>query len=169
MESLTFVLISLAIFIFALVSYLFLSSKSSNPNKKDSNKEIELVSINKEIQNSAAVISKPKSDSLREKSAGEEKESPKYFDMFCDYVKQNRLINIDQYAKKINTTKEKAIQQMREMENESELVGYLNNNEYFYLTRKELDLLDNLTRKRNKEYTEAEIYDIFKEIYSQSK
>lgn len=171
MESLSLMLIPLSILLFFLILYCVISSKYTKSTKETNSNEIEMRLNQKDLTNCNTVIEKPKLNAFQNKTTEKEKiiDSSKLFNMFCEYVKKNRVINIDQYAKKLHTTKEKVIQQMRDMEKESELMGYLNNNEYFYLTLKEIDLLDNLTRKRNKTYTETEINSLFQEIVSQGK
>ena len=88
------------------------------------------------------------------------------FDKFCDYIQKNKLVSIDAISKKLNKTKEETIQFLRELENEGKTVGFLGaDGEYFYLTSKELDLLNNiLLNSKNKNLSEEELEKQFKQI-----
>ena len=88
------------------------------------------------------------------------------FDKFCDYIQKNKLVSIDAISKKLNKTKEETIQFLRELENEGKTVGFLGaDGEYFYLTSKELDLLNNiLLNSKNKNLSEEELEKQFEQI-----
>ena len=91
------------------------------------------------------------------------------FDKFCDYIQKNKLVSVEAISEKLNKTKEETIKFLRELENEGKMVGFLGkDDEYFYLTTKELDLLNNLLlNSKNKTISEDELESQFKEIVNQ--
>ena len=91
------------------------------------------------------------------------------FDKFCDYIQKNKLVSVEAISEKLNKTKEETIKFLRELENEGKMVGFLGkDDEYFYLTTKELDLLNNiLLNSKNKNISEDELESQFKEIVKQ--
>ena len=88
------------------------------------------------------------------------------FDKFVEYIQKNKLVSIDEIAKKLNKTKDETVKFLRELENEGKTVGFVGEDgEYFYLTTKELDLLNNiLLNSKNKNFSEEELEKQFKEI-----
>ena len=88
------------------------------------------------------------------------------FDKFCNYVQKNKLVSIDEISKKLKKTKEETILFLRELENEGKTIGFIGDDgEYFYLTSKEFELLNNiLLNAKKKEFTEEELEKQFQEI-----
>ena len=67
------------------------------------------------------------------------------FDKFCEYIQKNKLVSVDAIAEKLNKSKEETIKFLRELEKEGKTQGFLGEDgEYFFLTMKELELLNNL-------------------------
>lgn len=89
-------------------------------------------------------------------------------DKFCDYVQKNKVVNIDALSQKFGTTKEETIKKLREMEKEGQTVGFVDSNgEYFFLTLKEIELLDKLfSGKKKRKFSKGEIEKLFNEICS---
>ena len=89
-------------------------------------------------------------------------------DKFCDYVQNNKVVNIDALSQKFGTTKEETIKKLREMEKEGQTVGFVDSNgEYFFLTLKEIELLDKLfSGKKKRKFSKGEIEKLFNEICS---
>ena len=89
-------------------------------------------------------------------------------DKFCDYVQNNKVVNIDALSQKFGTTKEETIKKLREMEKEGQTVGFVDSNgEYFFLTLKEIELLDKLfSGNKKRKYSKGEIEKLFNEICS---
>ena len=112
---------------------------------------------------------------IEEEKIDEEKEKKKeltyniLFDKFCDYIQKNKLVSVDAISKKLNKTKDETIKFLRELENEGKMVGFLGaDGEYFYLSTKELDLLNNLLLKsKNKDIDEEELEKQFQQIAKQ--
>ena len=112
---------------------------------------------------------------IEEEKIDEEKEKKKeltyniLFDKFCDYIQKNKLVSVDAISKKLNKTKDETIKFLRELENEGKMVGFLGaDGEYFYLSTKELDLLNNLLLKsKNKDINEEELEKQFQQIAKQ--
>ena len=165
---------------FAVILYRSLNSKkksnktSDKSIKNEENKESEIQSNNldkkKEIGENIEKEEEIEDDKEEEKE--KEKENKKeltynaIFDKFCDYIQKNKLVSIDAISKKLNKTKEETIQFLRELENEGKTVGFLGaDGEYFYLTSKELDLLNNiLLNSKNKNLSEEELEKQFEQI-----
>ena len=113
-------------------------------------------------------------DNKEEDNIEEEKEKEKnfeltyniLFDKFCDYIQKNKLVSIEAISQKLKKTKEDTIKFLRELENEGKTVGFLGaDGEYFYLTTKELDLLNKiLLNSKNKVISEEELEKQFKQI-----
>ena len=118
---------------------------------------------------------KEEEEEIGDKIVNEEKEKKKeltyniLFDKFCDYIQKNKLVSIDAISKKLNKTKDETIKFLRELENEGKMVGFLGaDGEYFYLSTKELDLLNNLLlNSKNKEISEEELEKQFQQIAKQ--
>ena len=113
-------------------------------------------------------------DNKEEENIEEEKEKEKnfeltyniLFDKFCDYIQKNKLVSIETISQKLNKTKEETIKFLRELENEGKMVGFVGEDgEYFYLSTKELDLLNNiLLKSKNKNLNEEELEKQFQQI-----
>ena len=93
------------------------------------------------------------------------------FDKFCDYVQKNKLVSIKSISQKLNKTKDETIKFLRELEREGKTVGFMGEDgEYFYLTTKEIDLLNNiLFNSKNKKINEDELEKQFKQIINEGK
>ena len=165
---------------FAVILYRSLNSKkksnktSDKSIKNEENKENEIQSNNldkkKEIGENIEKEEEIEDDKEEEKE--KEKENKKeltynaIFDKFCDYIQKNKLVSIESISIKLNKTKEDTIKFLRELENEGKMVGFLGaDGEYFYLSTKELDLLNNLLLKsKNKQFKEEELEKQFQQI-----
>ena len=88
------------------------------------------------------------------------------FDKFCEYIQKNKLVSIDAMAEKLHKSKEDTIKFLRELEKEGKTQGFLGEDgEYFFLTMKELELLNNLLIKsKKKRISEEELKKQFDEI-----
>ena len=93
------------------------------------------------------------------------------FDKFCDYVQKNKLVSIESISQKLNKTKTETIKFLRELEKEGKTVGFMGEDgEYFYLTTKEIDLLNNiLFNSKKKKINEDELEKQFKQIIKEGK
>ena len=169
---------------------LFKKFKSKKPKKKLDKSNIENNEEEKEIieeeknklknKKEKPVDSKEENkeeekEVIEEEKIDEEKEKKKeltyniLFDKFCDYIQKNKLVSVDAISKKLNKTKDETIKFLRELENEGKMVGFLGaDGEYFYLSTKELDLLNNLLLKsKNKDINEEELEKQFQQIAKQ--
>ena len=88
------------------------------------------------------------------------------FDKFCEYIQKNKLVSVDAIAEKLNKSKEDTIKFLRELEKEGKTQGFLGDDgEYFFLTMKELELLNNiLIKSKKKRIKEEELQEQFDEI-----
>ena len=88
------------------------------------------------------------------------------FDKFCEYIQKNKLVSVDAIAEKLNKSKEDTIKFLRELEKEGKTQGFLGDDgEYFFLTMKELELLNNiLINSKKKRIKEEELQEQFDEI-----
>ena len=167
---------------------LFKKFKSKKPKKKldKSNVENEEEIIEKDegqnkLKNRKEIIEETKIEENEEEEeeigdkkdkVNEEKEKKKeltyniLFDKFCDYIQKKKLVSVDAISKKLNKTKDETIKFLRELENEGKMVGFLGaDGEYFYLSTKELELLNNLLLKsKNKDINEEELEKQFQQI-----
>ena len=168
---------------FAVILYRSLNSKkksnktSDKSIKNEENKENEIQSNNldekKEIGENIEKEEEIEDDKEEEKE--KEKENKKeltynaIFDKFCDYIQKNKLVSIESISKKLNKTKDDTIKFLRELENEGKMVGFLGEDgEYFYLSTKELDLLNNLLlTSKNKKINEEELEKQFQQIVNE--
>ena len=133
-------------------------SEQSHSNINEEEKEDLLKSQKKETN---------EENSKEEEIENKEKEKEKnkeltyniLFEKFCYYIQKNKLVSVDAISKKLNKTKEETVKFLRELENEGQMVGFLGEDgEYFYLSTKEMDLLNNLLLKsKNKEISEEEL------------
>ena len=105
----------------------------------------------------------------KDKEKNKELTYNKLFDKFCDYIQKNKLVSIESISKKLNKTKDDTIKFLRELENEGKMVGFLGEDgEYFYLSTKELDLLNNLLlTSKNKKINEEELEKQFQQIVNE--
>ena len=139
------------------------------PKNLDKKKEIgENIEKNEEIEvNKEEEIEDNKGEEIeKEKENKKELTYNAIFDKFCDYIQKNKLVSIESISIKLNKTKEDTIKFLRELENEGKMVGFLGaDGEYFYLSTKELDLLNNLLLKsKNKQFKEEELEKQFQQI-----
>ena len=88
------------------------------------------------------------------------------FDKFCEYIQKNKLVSVEAIAEKLHKSKEETIKFLRELEKEGKTQGFLGDDgEYFFLTMKELELLNNLLiSSKNKKMNEEELLKQFDEI-----
>ena len=88
------------------------------------------------------------------------------FDKFCEYIQKNKLVSVDAIAEKLNKSKEETIKFLRELEKEGKTQGFLGEDgEYFFLTMKELELLNNLLlNSKKKKMSEEDLQKQFDEI-----
>ena len=136
-----------------------LRSKNKNNDKKNLNEGQEEINNNNHIE---------------EKRKEEKNNVLTYeilFDKFCDYVQKNKLVSIESISQKLNKTKDETIKFLRELEKEGKTVGFMGEDgEYFYLTTKEIDLLNNiLFNSKNKKINEDELEKQFKQIIKEGK
>ena len=168
---------------------LFKKFKSKKPKKKldktniENNKEEKEVIEGKKnkLKNKKVKVEDSKEENEEEEivdkkeEIDEKKEKKKeltyniLFDKFCDYIQKNKLVSVDAISKKLNKTKDETIKFLRELENEGKMVGFLGaDGEYFYLSTKELDLLNNLLLKsKNNNISEEELEKQFQQIAKQ--
>ena len=146
------------------------SQKNKNEQKEEENK---LRSKNKDNKSKdEKEEEKEKENNNVEEKKEEKNEALTYnvlFDKFCDYIQKNKLVSVESISQKLNKTKEETIKFLRELENEGKLVGFLGaDGEYFYLTTKELDLLNNLLmNSKKKVISEDDLEKQFKQIISE--
>ena len=163
--------------IILMLYYRFYSKKPKKLSEKSiSHLEKEELKI-KEENIDPNKISEQKEYEEEEKEEEEEikEEEPKtnlnitsnlLFDKFCEFIQKNKLVSIEAMAEKLNKSKEDTIKFLRELEKEGKTQGFLGDDgEYFFLTMKELDLLNNILidSKKNK-ITEEELQKQFDEI-----
>ena len=139
-----------------------LETKNLDKNIKDEKKEIIEA---KEEEGKEEIGNKRKKD----KEKNKELTYNILFDKFCDYIQKNKLVSIESISKKLNKTKDDTIKFLRELENEGKMVGFLGEDgEYFYLSTKELDLLNNiLLTSKNKKINEEELEKQFQQIVNE--
>ena len=150
------------------------SQKNKNEQKEEEKK---LRSKNKDNKSKNEKEEEEEKEKVKENNNVEEKKEVKnealtynaLFDKFCDYIQKNKLVSVESISQKLNKTKEETIKFLRELENEGKLVGFLGaDGEYFYLTTKELDLLNNLLmNSKKKVISEGELENQFKQIISE--
>ena len=158
------------------------SKKSSNNSEKIKNEEqneskeknnIKEENIQQEENNEIEDKKEDKKEDIEEQEQEKEKKRELtyniLFEKFCDYIQKNKLVSVEAISKKLNKTKEETVKFLRELENEGKMVGFLGSDgEYFYLSTKELDLLNNLLLKsKNKNINEEELEKQFQEISHQ--
>ena len=147
--------------------------KSSSLNNEKKEEENKLRSKNKNNLNECT--EKINNNNKIEEKKEEEKNGiltyEILFDKFCDYVQKNKLVSIESISQKLNKTKDETIKFLRELEREGKTVGFMGEDgEYFYLTTKEIDLLNNiLFNSKNKKINEDELEKQFKQIINEGK
>ena len=167
---------------------LFKKFKSKKPKKKldksnikneeeivEKDEDLNKLKNKKGITEDSKEVEEEEEIGDKKDKVNEEKEKKKkltyniLFDKFCDYIQKNKLVSVDAISKKLNKTKDETIKFLRELENEGKMVGFLGaDGEYFYLSTKELDLLNNLLLKsKNKDINEEELEKQFQQIAKQ--
>ena len=139
------------------------------------NKKVKVEDSKEENEEEKEIEDKKEEIEDKKEEIDEEKEKKKeltyniLFDKFCDYIQKNKLVSVDAISKKLNKTKDETIKFLRELENEGKMVGFLGaDGEYFYLSTKELDLLNNLLLKsKNNNISEEELEKQFQQIAKQ--
>ena len=100
----------------------------------------------------------------------EEFDYKKMFSKFCDFVQKNKILKLSDLSKKFKTTNEETLKKLREIEKEEELIGYCNNDVYFYLTQNELNFLNDLfINSKKKKFKNSYLNNLFNEITSKRK
>ena len=100
----------------------------------------------------------------------EEFDYKKMFSKFCDFVQKNKILKLSDLSKKFKTTNEETLKKLREIEKEEELIGYCNNDIYFYLTQNELKFLNDLfINSKKKKFKNSYLNNLFNEITSKRK
>ena len=160
--------------ILILFTYLYFKYLKPAPKKETPPTKIELTQIKKEPpkekeEKKEAPKEEPKEEQKEEKKEEEvELSYAELLDKFCDYVQKNKVVNIDALSEKFGLSKENTIKKLREMEEEGQTIGFVDTNgEYFYLTMKEIDLLDKLfSGSKKRKFSKGEIEKLFDEICS---
>ena len=148
--------------LFFIIYYWYYSKKPKKildksrieEEKKENNINIELQEFPKEKEEHVEEVEEPE----EKEEIGKKEEEWKItfnmlFDKFCEYIQKNKLVSVDAIAEKLNKSKEETIKFLRELEKEGKTQGFLGEDgEYFFLTMKELELLNNLliTSKKKK-------------------
>ena len=145
--------------ILILFTYLYFKYLKPAPKKETPPTKIELTQVKKEP-------TKEKEEKKEEEQV--ELSYAELLDKFCDYVQKNKVVNIDALSEKFGLSKENTIKKLREMEEEGQTIGFVDTNgEYFYLTMKEIDLLDKLfSGSKKRKFSKGEIEKLFDEICS---
>ena len=108
--------------------------------------------------------------SLSENDDEEEFDYKKMFSKFCDFVQRNKILKLSELSKRFKTTNEETLKKLREIEKEEELIGYCNNDIYFYLTQNELKFLNDLfINSKKKKFKNSYLNNLFNEITSKRK
>ena len=153
--------------------------KSNNDNKKENeniDEKKEIIETNEKEKENNEEEEEENENETEEKEEIKEKEKEddkswrltfdKLFDKFCEYIQNNKLVSVDAIAEKLNKSKEDTIKFLRELEKEGKTQGFLGDDgEYFFLTMKELELLNNLlVNSKKKIMSEEELQKQFDEI-----
>ena len=165
-----------------IIYYRFYSKKSkkisdeSKSQPQEEKKEEIIQEIKKDEEK--VVLQKDKTEEIEEEEEEEEEREEigkekdwkmtfnYLFDKFCEYIQKNKLVSVDAISEKLHKSKEETIKFLRELEKEGKTQGFLGEDgEYFFLTMKELELLNNLliTSKKS-EINEEELIKQFDEI-----
>ena len=157
--------------ILILFTYLYFKYLKPAPKKETPPTKIELTQVKKEPtkekeEKKEEPIEEPKEEKKEEEQV--ELSYAELLDKFCDYVQKNKVVNIDALSEKFGLSKENTIKKLREMEQEGQTIGFVDTNgEYFYLTMKEIDLLDKLfSGSKKRKFSKGEIEKLFDEICS---
>ena len=139
-----------------------IQDENINPNKISEEEE-------EEIEEDEEIEEKEKEEEIKQNEEPKKNlniTSNLLFDKFCEYIQKNKLVSIYAMAEKLNKSKEDTIKFLRELEKEGKTQGFLGDDgEYFFLTMKELDLLNNiLIDSKKKKITEEELQKQFDEI-----
>ena len=151
--------------------------KSLNNEKKEEENKLRSKNKNYDKNNlneDREEMNNKNSNNIEEKKEEEKNSILTYeilFDKFCDYVQKNKLVSIESISQKLNKTKDETIKFLRELEKEGKTVGFMGEDgEYFYLTTKEIELLNNiLFNSKNKKINEDELEKQFKQIINEGK
>ena len=85
------------------------------------------------------------------------------FDRFVEYVQCNKIMSISELSSKLNLSEKETMKKLRDLENEGNIIGFQEGDEYFFLTQKEVDLLTNIITKKKK-FKPSELEEIFNNI-----
>ena len=118
-----------------------IQDENINPNKISEEEE-------EEIEEDEEIEEKEKEEEIKQNEEPKKNlniTSNLLFDKFCEYIQKNKLVSIYAMAEKLNKNKEDTIKFLRELEKEGKTQGFLGEDgEYFFLTMKELDLLNKI-------------------------
>ena len=165
-----------------IIYYRFYSKKSkkisdeSKSQPQEEKKEEIIQEIKKDEEK--VVLQKDKTEEIEEEEEEEEEREEigkekdwkmtfnYLFDKFCEYIQKNKLVSVDAISEKLHKSKEETIKFLRELEKEGKTQGFLGEDgEYFFLTMKELELLNNLLIiSKKSEINEEELIKQFDEI-----
>ena len=139
-----------------------IQDENINPNKISEEEE-------EEIEEDEEIEEKEKEEEIKQNEEPKKNlniTSNLLFDKFCEYIQKNKLVSIYAMAEKLNKSKEDTIKFLRELEKEGKTQGFLGDDgEYFFLTMKELELLNNLLiSSKKKDINEEELQKQFDEI-----
>ena len=144
-----------------------LDKSQQEEEKKENNINIELQEMPVKKEEHVEEVEEPE----EKEEIGKKEEEWKItfnmlFDKFCEYIQKNKLVSVDAIAEKLNKSKEETIKFLRELEKEGKTQGFHGEDgEYFFLTMKELELLNNLLiNSKKKKMSEEELQKQFDEI-----
>ena len=151
------------------------SQDQSEEKKEEEENKIELKEKEEEEEEKEEEEKEEKEEKEEEEENEEEKEDEgkdwkltfnTLFDKFCEYIQKNKLVSVEAIAEKLHKSKEETIKFLRELEKEGKTQGFLGEDgEYFFLTMKELELLNNLLiNSKKKKINEEELQKQFDEI-----
>ena len=161
--------------------------KMKEPSKQDSlndNSDLEIIKEEKnspifktKVYNKISIskisnenFSNDNNISIENNDDEEEFDYKKMFSKFCDFVQKNKILKLSDLSKKFKTTNEETLKKLREIEKEEELIGYCNNDVYFYLTQNELNFLNDLfINSKKKKFKNSYLNNLFNEITSKRK
>ena len=169
-------MICLTLIFFIYYRYYSKKSKDKSQPKEEKKDEIniELQEIKKEVEEKEEKKEEHEEDAEEpeeKEEIGKKEEEWKItfnmlFDKFCEYIQKNKLVSVDAISEKLHKSKEDTIKFLRELEKEGKTQGFLGEDgEYFFLTMKELELLNNLLiNSKKKTINEEELQKQFDEI-----
>ncbi len=145
---------------------------SEEEQKNEINEKLKLknnINIKEKVGNEAQEKEEDLNDKVAKEEENESREELNYnilFEKFSDYVQKNKMVRIDAIAEKLGKNKEETIKVLRELEKEGKIIGYVGDDgEYFFLTMKEFELLNNiLLNHKKKGFNEEELEKLFQEI-----